>query len=92
MNEGNLYNILEDYGFTRVVTPITKFQKFLNRFYSTPKYTNTEHQYWLEKEIKGKKCEVYECDTWYCQLRIDGQVVFDARRFKNEELLRLLPS
>lgn len=87
----NLYDKLRKIGFTSVVTPITKFQTLLNRFYKTPRYVPTMHKYWVEKVIMGIKYEVYEIDEWYCQLRVGGLVMFDKRRFNDDELLGLIP-
>lgn len=89
-----LYETLQEMGFTPVVTPITKFEEFKNRFYSKPKYVPKECDFFLRKTINGKVYEVYIIDYWYVEMRIggrDGEVVFSKRRFEDEELLRLIP-
>ena len=91
-NDRTLYDILLENGFTKVVTPITKNEKFLNMFLpESKKYKQKTNDYWLLKIINGIKYEVYEIDIWYCQLRINDKVEFDARRFDNTDLLYLIP-
>ncbi len=40
----------------------------------------------LIKEINGKTVEVFGIDIWYTRATVDGVVVFDNRRFKDQEL------
>lgn len=91
MEEENLFQILLDAGFTKVETPITKFQSFKNRFYKNPKYLPKVHDYWLQKNIDGDLYEVFDIDIWYIRLTKNKECLFDERRFKNEELLKLIP-
>lgn len=89
--EENIYTVLRNMGFTSVVTHPTRFQKFINKIRCKEIYKDTIHEYWVEKIIDGVKYEAYDIDIWYFQFRIDGKVVFDKRRFKNEEILKLIP-
>jgi glycerol-3-phosphate cytidylyltransferase-like family protein len=87
-----LYDKLRKLGFEYVTTPLSRTNKFLNLFRSPEnKKTDVIHLDWVQKVINGKTYDVYECDIWYTQLRIDGVVVFDDRRFKDEDLLKLIP-
>lgn len=91
-NDRPLYEILLEYGFTKVVTPISKTERFLNRFLPEgKKYKSKTHDHWLEQTINDTKYEVYEIDIWYCQLRINNKVEFDGRRFDNTDLLHFIP-
>jgi hypothetical protein len=87
-----LYDKLRKIGFEYVTTLPSRTDMFLNLFRSPEKkVTPVTHNDWLSKVIDGKLYEVYECDIWYTQLRIDGKVVFDDRRFEDEDLLKLIP-
>ncbi len=90
----NLFEELKTLGFKNVILPITKKEKFINFFYpkNNPKYTPKVQDYWLEKSINGKSCQVFELDIWYVRLTYDGIALFDERRFKNEELIKLIPN
>lgn len=95
LDEQNLIELLERFGFTHVVTPITQMEKLLNKVLpGNKKYKPFKHQYWVDKTIRGVKYEIYHVDCWYTQLRVggmDGKVMFDGRRFENMELLKYIP-
>ncbi len=88
----NIYNILRGNGFTNKVLYMTKLQSLVNKIFRKDLYHNKECSTWVESIINGIKYEIYEIDYWYCQLRVDGDVIFDKRRFGNDELLSLIPS
>ncbi len=91
--EKSLEGKLKDMGFTYKVLPVKiPFLTRVAELFGKEKVSRTKVQDdWLVDTINGKLVEVYSIDIWYTQLRIDGVVVFDARRFKDEELLSLIP-
>lgn len=57
-----------------------------------PRYFATTNPNWLVHSTRdGKIVDVYGLDIWYTQMSIDGEIVFDARRFNNQELIDLIP-
>jgi len=75
-------------GFTyKIIThPLSFFDKIRNLFGANikgKKETNFEH---LIKIINGKSVEVFGLDIWYTRVTVDGETIFDARRF-NDDIL-----
>jgi hypothetical protein len=65
LNGRVLNEVLESNGFTKVVTPISKTEKFFNHFLpKSKKYKDTTHQHWLERIIDGIKYEVFDNDMF----------------------------
>jgi hypothetical protein len=65
---------------------LTTIQKIKNLFGANilPKITiSNDH---LTKQINGKQVEVAMIDFWYTRATVDGEVIFDARRFDDQEL------
>jgi AAA+ superfamily predicted ATPase len=88
----DIWQTLKDLGFEQKVIKPTKWQKFLNFFYKEPKYKDIVCEYYYQqKEIDGKYLiEVYIIDIWYVQISVDGKVVFDKRRFEDEEFVNII--
>lgn len=90
--EKDLWDKLKALGFQKQIVPIKPWQVWVNKLFSKPKYVAKE----LEDNLvhmteDGKLVEVYPIDIWYIQVSVGGEVVFDARRFKDEELLAKIP-
>jgi len=78
---------LDGFVYKRTISKLTPIQKFKNLFGANIKpvvTTNTDH---LIKYINGKKVEVFNLDIWYTRATVDDEMVFDARRFDDQELL-----
>jgi hypothetical protein len=45
---------------------------------------------WMVVTIGDNHYEVMEVDIWYVQLYRNGELIFDGRRFDNEEFTKLL--
>ena len=87
----SLWEHLEIIGFKPLVVPITKTQEFLNKYYyRRAKYVPSENHDFLSHIIEGKRYEVSWLDHWYTNLRIDGEPIFDARRFEDKEFWKFL--
>lgn len=87
----SLWTKLKELGFREKVIELTRFQKFINKISSQEIYKPKIIDDWLCNNINGKVYEVYNIDYWYTQLRVDGVVIFDKRRFEDEELLIKIP-
>lgn len=95
-----LWEILkEDYGFKPHVhdVPSNSYQEFRELWVpgfwlklfpvKTVKKSSDE---WMSVTINGNFYEIAMIDIWYVNLRKNDIEIFDARRFDNEEFLKLL--
>lgn len=95
-----LWDILkEEYGFKQHVFdyPINTYQEF--RKFFLPKFwlkwfpvktVTKATDDWLSTMIDGTYYDVFMEGGWYVILRRNGEVIFDKRRFDNEDFLKLL--
>lgn len=92
MKNINLFEILEDNGFTKVVTELSTIDKFKNLFRKNKKQPKV-HNDWIEKIIDGKKYEVFSYDMHMIYVRIDGKIVFeeDDRKIEDRFILLFIP-
>jgi hypothetical protein len=84
-----LYETLLSNGFVKKVIPLSKTDKFLNFFKKNKKKAKIL-DYYLTKNIDNDLYEIYEIDIWYTQVRINGKLVFDKRRYDNKEVYDLI--
>ena len=91
MKDINLFEILKDNGFTKVVTELSTLDKFLNLFIKNKKQPKV-HNDWIEKIIDSKKYEVFCYDMHMIYVRIDGEIVLaeDDRKISDEEILNII--
>lgn len=92
MEEKTIWEKLMDLGFKKKLVPIKTWQVWVNRILGKRVYVAKELDYDLiNLTTDGDFVEVYACDIWYIQMKVGNKVVFDERRFVDEELLSLVP-
>ena len=69
--------------FKRELAFMSKVKNFFGANIQPIIYTNND---FLIKEINGKIVEVFGIDIWYTRATVDGEVIFDDRRFDDQEL------
>ena len=84
----SLWAKLKQQGFTcKVETiPLTMAETFKSWFDKSIKAQTKVNPDWLVNIINGKLVEVCAVDIWYTNVRVDGEVIFDARRFDDKDL------
>jgi len=92
INNLPLWTILEEMGFKPLVTFPTGRRRLFNRLTGKQYYKPVTSEDFLVKTIGGKQVAIYSIDIWYTQMEVDGKLVFDGRRFENDELLKLIPT
>lgn len=90
--------LVEDYGFidTVIDVPIDSFQKYksflpnfiLKKFPVKTKKVTLEFS--LSGVVNKNLFRVYLSDLWYTVIEKNGEVIFDQRRFTNEEFFSLI--
>ena len=94
MENINIFEVLEDNGFTKVVTKLSKYDKFKNLFRKKRNKKKTKvHNDWLEKNIDGKKYEIFCYDMHTIYVRINGEIVLaeDDRKIDDRFVLLFIP-
>ena len=96
--EKDIWSILKEMGFvchTKTV-PVNKFEKirsylpdFLTNKFPIKTKTITD-KFHLTAKIDNNTFDVYNNGIWYIDLHKNGNHIFSARRFKNDELLNLI--
>ena len=68
----------------------TRFERFKSIFGVEPQLVTKTNTDWLVKTVNGKSIDVCAVDIWYTNVRVDGKVIFDARRFDDQDLFEAI--
>ena len=87
-----LWSTLLEMGFTykQLTIRLPLFSRLKNLFGANITPRIKTYKDWLVKDINGMHVEVINVDFWYTQARVNGEIVFDARRFDNNHLFEVL--
>lgn len=77
---------LKGFGFRTFPVPLSLVDRIKNLFGANIEPRTKIYHDHLINEINGKRVEVFGIDIWYVRATVDGEVVFDARRFDDQEL------
>jgi len=64
----------------------TNLQRFKSIFGVKPQLESKSNPDFLVKTINGKDVAVYGIDIWYTQATVNGELIFDGRRFDDQDL------
>ena len=97
MEKGLYDTLVEDKGFNYMETTVlpSTWALILNLFCIRKiKEEIITHNDWVfRKDTDGTIIEIYELDFgWYTQMKINGEIEFDARRFAYDDLFNLIPA